>query len=88
LFILNLDHYFLPIPDPGFKRAPDPDPQHCLFDADLDPDPGFKNDANSHYAILIFAGVKDLVNAADAKRKRHEKLYEQYRQRVFELNDQ
>jgi hypothetical protein len=37
---------------------------------------------------LIFAGVKDLVNAADAKRKRHEKFYEQYRQRVFELNDQ
>ena len=72
---MNLDPYFLPIPDPGFKRAPDPDP-------------GFQNDANPQYAILIFAGVKDLVNAADAKRKRHEKLYEQYRQRVFELNDQ
>jgi hypothetical protein len=53
-----------------------------------DPVPGFQNDANPQYAVFIFAGVKDLVNAADAKRKRHEKFYEQYRQRVFELNDQ
>jgi hypothetical protein len=28
LFIL--DPIFLPIPDPGVKMAPDPDPQHCL----------------------------------------------------------
>ncbi len=77
LFILNPDPYFLPIPFPGSRVQSAPDPV-----------PGFQNDANPQYAVLIFAGVKDLVNAADAKRKRHEKFYEQYRQRVFELNDQ
>jgi hypothetical protein len=30
MFVPDLDLDFLPIPDPGFKKAPDPDPQHWL----------------------------------------------------------
>jgi hypothetical protein len=28
MFILDPDLYFLRLPDPGVKKAPDPDPQH------------------------------------------------------------
>jgi hypothetical protein len=29
MFIPDPDHVFLPIPDPGVKKAPDPDMQFC-----------------------------------------------------------
>jgi hypothetical protein len=67
LFILNPDPYFLPIPLPGSRVQKGTGSGSGSW---------FPKWCESTICSLIFAGVKDLVNAADAKRKRHEKFYE------------